>query len=168
MINVNIRKKNRRKANGECRNEYASMDSNFSQSWRKQYPRNWYLIYFFSLIFFQSHQSDVIFTNACRILGNPVCTLRILFVSTLGGFFHLDLFCRQIVYKFFSESSGTSFLQKDDKRIAASKTEESFFCGNVAGIPRKNFVILIGLPTFYLDSWNYLRKNKYRKDKFHL
>ena len=33
------------------------------------------------------------------------------------------------------------------------KTEESFcfFRGNVVGIPRKNFVILMGLPTF-LDS----------------
>ena len=49
------------------------------------------------------------------------------------------------------------------------KLKSFFFRGNVAGIPRKNFVILMGLPTFYLDSWNYLRKiNKYRKDKFHL
>ena len=37
------------------------------------------------------------------------------------------------------------------------------FCGNPAGVSRKNFVSLMGLPTFYLDSWNYLRKNKYRK-----
>ena len=28
----------------------------------------------------------------------------------------------------------------------------SKFCGNVAEIPRKNFLILMGLPTFYLDS----------------
>ena len=38
------------------------------------------------------------------------------------------------------------------------KTKASFvflpqkFCGNPAGNSRKNFVILMGLPTFYLDS----------------
>ena len=34
-----------------------------------------------------------------------------------------------------------------------------FFVGmNVARIPQKNYVILMGLPTFYLDSWNYWKK----------
>ena len=65
-------------------------------------------------------------------------------------------------------------LERTAKRLQTNSRPEnpSFvflsqkFCGNVAGIPRKNFAILMGLPTFYLDSWNYLRKNKYRK--FHL
>ena len=54
------------------------------------------------------------------------------------------------------------------------KTQASFvflpqkFCGNSAKLSRKNFVNLMWLPTFYLDSWNYLRKNKYSKDKFYI
>ena len=44
------------------------------------------------------------------------------------------------------------------------KTQASFvflpqkFCGKSAKLSRKNFIILMGLPTFYLDSWYYLRK----------
>ena len=61
-----------------------------------------------------------------------------------------------------------------DFTLSDLKTQASFvflpqkFCGNFAKLSRKNFVILMGLPTFYLDSWYYLWKNKYRKDKFYL
>jgi len=44
----------------------------------------------------------------------------------------------------------------------------SKFCFSSAKLSRKNFVNLMGLPTFYLDSWNYFRENKYRKDKFYI
>ena len=42
--------------------------------------------------------------------------------------------------------------------ISPQNRREFFFRGNVAGNLRKNFVILMGLSTFNLDSWNYLRK----------
>ena len=54
------------------------------------------------------------------------------------------------------KGGGGAAMMKGGRKILgkgrAPKTQASFFCGNVAGIPRKNFVILMGLPTFYLDS----------------
>ena len=50
-------------------------------------------------------------------------------------------------------------LIKPKKTVSADlKTQASFvflpqkLCGNSAGVSRKNFVNLMGLPTFYLDS----------------
>ena len=39
-------------------------------------------------------------------------------------------------------------------------------CFSSAGRPRMNFVISMGLPNFFLDSWNCLRKNNYMNDQF--
>ena len=38
--------------------------------------------------------------------------------------------------------------------------------GAPADGPRMNFVISMGLPSFFLDSWNCLRKNNYMNDQF--
>ena len=62
----------------------------------------------------------------------------------------------------------THFFRKIQMNIMLRPQNPSKFCFYSAKLSQKNFVNLMGLPTFYLDSWNYLRKNKYKKDKFYI
>ena len=61
-------------------------------------------------------------------------------------------YCNVSVVEAVSVAHAASGTYRVPLKNSPQNPSKFFFCGNVAGILWKNFVILMGLPTFYLDN----------------